>query len=180
MTLFKQFGTESTNFFKVGISIPCHTSRRLSFSSFWLLGCFFLSCRSTSSHKCSIGFKSGENEGQWSRSAPFLFSQSATMAALRFGSLSCWKIQSWLMPNFSTDFSKLFSKISRYDSPVILPSIKIKSSTHDDEKQAQYLTLPPPCLTVGMVHSGPNSSLGKRHTTTFPSDPKRLNLLSSD
>ena len=143
MTSFKRFGTKSTNFFKVGNSIPYHTSMRLSFNSFWLLGCFFLSCRSTSSHKCSIGFKSGENEGQWSRFIPFLFSQLATMAALCFGSLSCYQIQSWLTPNFSTDFSKLFSKISRYDLPTILPSIKIKLPTSDDEKQAQHLTLPP-------------------------------------
>ena len=126
MTSFKLFPTESTKFFKVGNSIPCHTSMRLSFNSLWFLGCFFLSCRSTSFHKCSIGFKSGENENQWSRSSPFLFSQLATMVALCFGSLSCWKIQSWLMPNFSTDFRKLFSKISRYDPPVISPSIKIK------------------------------------------------------
>ena len=84
------------------------------------------------------------------------------------------------MPNFSTDFSNFFSKISRYDSPVILPSIKIKLPTSDDEKQPQHLTLPPPpCLTVGMVHSGPNSPLAERHTMILPSDPKRLNLLSS-
>ena len=84
------------------------------------------------------------------------------------------------MPNFSADFSKLFFKISQYDSPVMLPSITIKLPTHDNEKQLQHLTLPPPCLTVGMVHSDSNSSLGKRHTMTLLSNPKRSNLLSSD
>ena len=84
------------------------------------------------------------------------------------------------MLNFSTNFSKLFSKISRYDSPVILSLIKIKLPLPDDDKQPQHLTLPSPCLTMGMVHSDSNSSLGERHTMTFPSDKKRLNLLSSD
>ena len=31
--------------------------------------------------------------------------------------------------------------------------IAIDKDTSDDEKQPQYLTLPPLCLTVGMVHS---------------------------
>ena len=38
----------------------------------------------------------------------------------------------------------------------------------------------PSCLTVGTTHLGSNSSLGVRHTITFPSDPKRLNFDSSD
>ena len=84
------------------------------------------------------------------------------------------------MPNFFTDFSKLFSKIFQYEVPGILPSIKIKLLTPDAEKQPKHLTLPPPCLTVDMVHSNSNFSLGQRYTMTFPSDPKRLNLLSSD
>ena len=157
-----------------------YTLMLLSFNSVWLLGCLFWSRRSISSHRCSVGFKSDENDGQWSRSSSFLFSQLVTIPALCFGSLSYWKIQSWLMPNFSTDFIKLFSKISQYDSPVILPLIKIKLPTPGDEKQVQHLTLSPLCLTVGMVHSDSNSSLGERHNMTFPSDSKRLNLLSSN
>ena len=94
--------------------------------------------------------------------------------------IACLKIQLSLMPNFSTDFSKLLTKISRYDSPVILSSIKIKLPRPDDGKQPQHLTLLPSCLTAGMVHLGPNSSLAECHTLTFPSDPERLNLLSSD
>ena len=138
MTSCKRLGTESTNFFKVVNSISCHTSMRLSFNSCWLLNCFYLSRRSTSSNKCTMGFKSGENDDQWSRSTPFLFRQLVTIAALSFGPLSCWKIQSWLMPNFSTDFSKLFSKICRYDSCATLPSIKTKLTMRSNPNTWHY------------------------------------------
>ena len=63
----------------------------------------------------------------------------------------------------------------------LLPSVKIKLPTPDDEKQPQ-------ALDIAYHHVGQwvwctwvqNSSLGERHTTTFPSDPERLNLHLSD
>ena len=45
------------------------------------------------------------------------------------------------MPNFSTAFSKLFSIISRYDSPIALPYTRIKLPTPDDEKQTLTLDI---------------------------------------
>ena len=170
MTSFKWFGIESTNFFKVNNSIPCHTSIRVSFNSFWLLGFFFLSCRSTSSHRCSMSFKCDENDGQWSRSIPFLFSRLATMAVLCFRSLSCCKIQSSLMPNFSTDFilKSLDMTRSSYCHRAIFtwwweasPILDITTTMFDSEYGAFGFKL---LLT----------------RTTFPLDTRRLNLLSSD
>ena len=61
----------------------------------------------------------------------------------------------------------------------MFPSIKTRFPTPDDEKEPQHFTFPPPCLTVGTVHLGSNASCGVRQTLTLPSDPNKLNLLSS-
>ena len=58
--------------------------------------------------------------------------------------------------------------------------MKSRVPTPAVEKQPQHLTFPPACFTVGTVHFGSNSSFGIRQTITFPSDPNKLNLLSSD
>ena len=38
------------------------------------------------------------------------------------------------------------------------------------------MTEPLPCLTVGLVHFGSNSSRGVSQTITLPSEPKRLSF----
>ena len=61
----------------------------------------------------------------------------------------------------------------------MLLSIKTRFPTPDDETQPQHFTFPLPCLTVGTVHLRSNAFRGVRQTITFPSDPNKLNLLSS-
>ena len=61
----------------------------------------------------------------------------------------------------------------------MFPLIKTRFPTSDDEIQPQNFTFPPPYLTVGTVHLGSNASCGVRPTMTLPSDPNKLNLLSS-
>ena len=57
--------------------------------------------------------------------------------------------------------------------------IRTRFPTLDDEKEHQHFTFPPLCLTVGTVYLESNASCGVRQTITLPSDPSKLNLLSS-
>ena len=43
----------------------------------------------------------------------------------------------------------------------------------------QHFTFAPPCLTVGTVHLESNASCSARRIITLPSDPNKLNFLSS-
>ena len=61
----------------------------------------------------------------------------------------------------------------------MFPLIKTRFPTADDEKEPQHFTFPPPCLTVETVHLESNTSFDIRQTITLPSDPNKLNLLSS-
>ena len=179
MTSFNRFGTESTNFSVTSVPIPCQTRSKDCFSSASFFGFSFFILLSTSSHICSMGFKSGESGGHLSSSISFSFNQCVTIWARCFGSLSCYMTHSLPRFNFFIGSDKFFCKISRYTSPVMFPSIKTRFSTPHDEKQPQHFTFPPPYFTVGTVHFGSSSSFGVRHTITLPSDPNRLNLLSS-
>ena len=179
MTSFNRFGTESTNFSVTSVPIPCQTRSKDCFSSASFFGFSFFILLSTSSHICSMGFKSGESGGHLSSSISFSFNQCVTIWARCFGSLSCYMTHSLPRFNIFIGSDKFFCKISRYTSPVMFPSIKTRFSTPHDEKQPQHFTFPPPYFTVGTVHFGSSSSFGVRHTITLPSDPNRLNLLSS-
>ena len=179
MTPFNRFGAESTNFFVTSVPIPYQTRSKDCFSSVSFFGFSFFILLSTSSHICSMGFKSGENGGHLSSLTSFSFNQCVTIWVRCFGSLSCCMTHSLSGFNFFIDSNKFFCKISRYTSPVMLPSIKTRFPTTHDEKQPQHFTFLPPYFTVGTVHFGSSSSFGVRHTITLPSDPDRLNLLSS-
>ena len=173
MTSFNRFGTESTNFFVTSVPIPCQIRSKDCFSSVSFFGFSFFILLSTSSHIC------GENGGHLSSSTSFSFNQCATIWARCFGPLSYCMTHSLPRFNFFIDSNNFFCKISRYTSPVMFPSIKTRFPTPHDEKQPQHFTFPPPYFTVGTVYFGSSSSFGIRHTMTLPSDPNRLNLLSS-
>ena len=81
--------------------------------------------------------------------------------------------------SFFTDSNKFLCKISRLTSPDMFSSIRTRFPTLDDEKEPQHFTFPPPCLMVGTVYLESNASCGVRQTITLPSDPNKLNLLSS-
>lgn len=57
--------------------------------------------------------------------------------------------------------------------------MKTECPTPDAEKQPQIITLPPPCFTTVCRLHFLNSSFGFHHTMVLLSDPKTLNLLSS-
>uniref|UniRef100_A0A8C7P234 Uncharacterized protein n=1 Tax=Oncorhynchus mykiss TaxID=8022 RepID=A0A8C7P234_ONCMY len=74
--------------------------------------------------------------------------------ALCFGSLSCWKTN--LRPSLKSfaDSIRFSSRMVLYLAPSIFPSILTIFPVPAEEKQAQTMMLPPPCLTMGMVCSG--------------------------
>ena len=85
-------------------------------------------------------------------------------------------------PNSIFSLIRINSFVKYHDTrcPGIFPLMKTRVPTPAVEKQPQHLTFTPACFTVGTVHFGSNSSVGIRRTITFPSDPNKLNLLSSD
>ena len=127
-----------------------------------------------------MGFMSGEKEGHLSRYIPSRSNQVVTILAVCLGSLSCWNHQALPIFNFFVDCRKFFCNISRYSPAVIFPSIKTRLPMPGNEKHPQHLTFPPSCFTVGTVHFGSRSSFVVRQTMIFPSEPNKLNLLSSD
>ena len=108
----------------------------------------------TSSHKCSIGFKSGLWLGHSRTYIFFLFSHSSVALPLCFGSLSCLNVN--LLPSFRlmADSSRFSSRILLNFAPSIVPSIQPSSPVPADEKQPRNMMLPPPCLIAGMVLTG--------------------------
>ena len=61
----------------------------------------------------------------------------------------------------------------------MFPSIKRRFPTPDGEIKSQHFTFPSRCSTLGTVHLGSNAFWGVRQIITLPSDPNKLNWLSS-
>ena len=99
MTSCKRFRTESINFFVTPLPILYYTFSKVCFNSNSFFGFSFLILLSTSSQICSIEFKSGENDGHFTRSTPFSSNRFVTIWGLCFGSLSRCKTQ--FRPKFS-------------------------------------------------------------------------------
>ena len=100
ITSFSRFGTESTNFFKTGFSIPFQTRVRHSCKSFSSVVRFHLI-------DVLMGFMPGEKEAHLGRCIRFWSSQFVPVC---FRSLSCWNHQSL---DFFADCNKFFCNIVR-------------------------------------------------------------------
>src|SRR5436305_9650085 len=72
------------------------------------------------------------------------------------------------------------SKISRYSSPSILPSILQYFPIPNEPIQPHTITEPPPNFTVGLICCGCKDKFGSLQHHSLPSEPKIKNLLSSD
>ncbi|MEQ2281636.1 hypothetical protein AMECASPLE_032478 [Ameca splendens] len=83
----------------------------------------------------------------------YVLNHSIVALALCLGSLSCWKVNLLSLQSFA-DSNRFSSKIALYLASSIFPSTLTTFSVPAEEKQAQTMMLPPPCLTVGMVCSG--------------------------
>src|SRR5262245_10970322 len=84
------------------------------------------------------------------------------------------------MPNAVADGCKCCSKMFLQSSLYMVPSMKTRSPTPPEEKQAHTTTDPPPCLTVGRTQSSLYSSWGFLYTRARPSDRNSLKLDSSE
>ena len=134
--------------------------------------------RSSTFHRCSIGFKSGEVLCHWSTFTFLVFRNADITLAECLGLLSCWKMAP--QPRCLRDVIIFFFNILQYMSAFIIPSMKWISPTPLALTQPQTMRLPPPCLTVGTRQLSLYSSLGRRHAYQTPSEPKRFILVLSD
>lgn len=75
--------------------------------------------------------------------------------------------------------TKFSFKILIYASWIIVLSIKYNCSTPPELIYPQTITEPPPCVLLWESNYS-DSLFACLHTVRFPSDPKRLNLLSFD
>ena len=95
------------------------------------------------SHRFSIGFKSGDNDGQ-GKTLIFCDLNQARLTFARWtGALSCWKIHSD-PPKLSAMLSKCFLSTSRYPFEFIRRSVKHIELLPPEPNDAQIMTLPPP------------------------------------
>ena len=84
-------------------------------------GLFYELC--SSFNRFSIGFKSGDWLCHSSSFIFFLWNQLRLSLAVCLGSLSCWNVHPRFIFSILVDGSRFLSRMSRYISPFILPSI---------------------------------------------------------
>ena len=125
--------------------------------------------------RCSIGFKSRD---AWPVHHLSLFCKAVVVLEVCLGSLSCWNTA--LPPSFWMEGIMLCCSISQYMLEFMFPSMKCNSPLPAALMQPQTMTFPPPCLTVGMAHLSLYSSPGRCHACLRPSEPNKLNFISSD
>ncbi len=134
--------------------ILAHSSTQMVFKSWRFLGPLLWTLIFSSLHRFSMGFRSGDWLGHSSSLIFFLWNHFIVSLALCLGSLSCWNVHPLFIFSFLVDGSRFLSRMSRYISPFILPSIIWSLPVPLAEKQPQTMMLPPPNLTVGMVFLG--------------------------
>ena len=122
---------------------------RKSWSDFLLCWGILLS---NSSHKCSMGFKSGLCGGHFRRLIPFLMKNCWAFLDVCFGSLSCWKIKSFPRPKERAESPRLFSRMSVSISAFILEPMNAIWPTPEVCMQPHTITQSD-CFTVGIVNS---------------------------
>ena len=108
----------------------------------------------SSFQRFSIGFKSADWLGHSNSLIFFLWNQLRVSLAICLGSLSCWNVHPRFIFSILVDGSRFLSRMSRYISPFILPSIIWSLPVPDAEKQPHTTMVPPPNFTAGMVFLG--------------------------
>lgn len=145
-------GIDSTSFAQIKESKLVHVSWLAFFNWFALLIAVFRIWRSISSHKCSIGFKSGLWAGHFNTVILLSAKYAFISLAVCLGSLSCWKMNPRLPQSFLADTFKFYSKIPLYVSftliPLLLPSINPKFQT--------------PCIPILTPFTPPNFKVSSR------------------
>ena len=73
----------------------------------------------------------------------------------------------------------IFKKVTIHIGIITVPFIRTRGPTPSDENIPQAITEPPPNFTDFFTHLGLSLSPVTRRTYCLPSDPTKLNLLSS-
>lgn len=152
---------------------------RASFKDCALVILYFHTRRSNSSHKCSLGLRSGDWGGEWSCCGTWYSSHSFTITAVCLRWLSCWKIQEFPSCKAWMDGCRFSRNMFKYLNLSIMPSINTSLPTPDAAIEPQTITCPLPRLTVGTRVTIRMCSFAFLHTLPCPSHPNILYLLSS-
>jgi hypothetical protein len=125
--------------------------------------------RSNSSHRFSMGFRSGLGTGQSISGTLLSTNHSLTHLDIWHGVLSRWyRVLS--SPNWSSTLDSMQRvKMSLYPSVVRFPRSITREPSPFHEKHP-HTVMSPPNFTVGTSHAGRYRSLGIHHTQTLPSD----------
>ena len=125
-----------------------------------------MNCPLRSCHSISIGFKSGLGHSR--TFILFLLSHSEVDLLVCFGSLSCCITQLRLSFRSRTDGWTFSFRIFWERAEFMVPSIMASRPGPEAAKQPQTITLPPPCLTVGMMFLLWNAVLALRQMERDP------------
>jgi len=146
--------------------ILAHYSLQRCFSSVTFAGIRLCTTILRSRHGISVRLRSGLGLNHCNIMILFFFSHSAVNLLLWMGSLSCGTTQFWSSFICRTDVLIVDSRILQRRSWL---TQRLQGSRPMATKQAQIITLPPPCQTVGLccyaefgfciVHYGQTSSL---------------------
>ncbi len=110
------------------------------------------------SHRCSIGFRSGDMLGQLITFTLSFFSKAVVVIMLEYHPVA--------QSPEGGDHALL--QYVTYMLAFMVPSMNCSSPVPAALMQPQTMTLPPPCLTVGKTHLSLYSSPGCCHTCVTP------------
>ena len=143
---------EFTRVLIMAMGMLFHSSCKACVSWTWLVGAFgrLLTLLSSSSHKCSIGDKSGLNAGQ-SSGCMLLLARNCWQTLATWGrALSCCNIR-FRACTHGTATGRRISSL--YLTPFKLPSITINGDLNPYEMPPQTHTEPPPNLSRSTTHA---------------------------
>ena len=154
-----------------------HTSRGIASHSSWsaCLNCWSevgwwgrsRTLLSSSSHRCSMGFRSGDFDGQGNTAIPIFIRWAVVMRAACGLALSCMYTICGLRTKRGTTSGLITWSI--YIAAVIFPSIKTRSDFSCMSIHPQTITLPPLCLSCSLMQLSLNLSPRLLHTLIRPS-----------
>jgi hypothetical protein len=166
-------GRLSARCLKVSGGMAAHSSGRSVTKAVSDVGHWSLeqSQHSNSSHRCSVGVRSGLWAGQSISGSLLSTNYSLTDVALCQGALSCWYRHS-SSPNWSSTVDSIqHVKMPLYPSVSTFQCSITRWLSPFHEKQPHAVMPPPTNFTLSTTHAGTYHSPGICYTQTLPSDP---------
>ena len=178
ITAWHLLQNERMNVLHSSADIFSHSPFKLVHSSLTFLGFFSLSLSFSNFQTFAIGFMLV----LWAGHSITVTSSSErnilTDVAVWHRALSCINTAGWLIGVLKLGTTYFFY-ISLYTVPLILPRGLTRNPVTAEEIMPNNITLPPPNLTLLLVHWDEYRSLELRRTNLLPSQPNRLNFDSS-